>query len=107
MGEIAKQAVSLGGRLLTNMKATFAPSSGSCTLLLEGYIVLELIGEPIVENPSFDELVDSQDTDDTLILHLGLQYLLPFRPTFQVVVPEAGPEIPSRRRPQVRPGECS
>ena len=95
-GDIAKQAVFLGGRLLANMKATFAPSSGSRTLLLEGRIVLELIREPMVENRSFDELVDLQDVYDTLILHVGLQYLKPFRPTFSVVVPgEAGPEIPA------------
>ena len=91
---IAKQAMFLGGRLLANMKATFAPSSGSRTLLLEGRIVLELIGEPMVENRRFDELVDLQD-----------QYLLPFRATFFVVVPgEASPEIPAGG-PQVRPGE--
>ena len=72
------------------MKATFAPSSGSRTLLLEGRIVLELIGEPMVENRSFDELVDLQDAYDTLILHVGLQCLKSFRPTSLVV-----PEIPA------------
>ena len=104
-GDIAKQAVFLGGRLLANMKATFVPSWGSRTLLLEG-IVLELIGEPVVENRTFDELVGLQDARGTLILHVGLQYLKPFRPTFLVVVPgEASPDDPSRRGPQVRPGE--
>ena len=34
-GDTAKQGVFLGGRLLANVKATFAPSSGSRTLLLE------------------------------------------------------------------------
>ena len=78
--DIAKQAVFLGGRLLANMKATFAASSGSRTLLREGRSVLELIAERMVENRSFDELVDLQDAYDTLILHVGLQYVKPFRP---------------------------
>ena len=43
------------------MKATFAPPSGSRALLLDGCIVLELFGEPVAENRSFDELVDLQD----------------------------------------------
>ena len=68
--------------------------------------MLESTGEPTVENRSFDELVDSQDAYDTLILHVGLQYLKPFRLTFLVVVPgEARPEIPAgagRRYVQVK-----
>ena len=74
--------VFLGGRLLAKMQATFAPSSGSRTLLLEGRIVLELIGEPMVENHSFDELVDLQDAYDTLILHVGLHVYEAFSPDF-------------------------
>ena len=105
-GDIAKQAVFLGCRLLANMKTTFAPSSGSRTLLLEGRTVLELIGKPMVDNRSFDELVYLQDAYDTLILHAGLQYLKPCRPTFLVVMPgEGGPEIPAgagRRLVQVK-----
>ena len=68
--------------------------------------MLEFIGEPMVENRSFDELVDLREAYDTLILHVGLQYLKPFRPTSSVVVPgEASPEIPAgagRRYVQVK-----
>ena len=52
-----------------------------------------------MENRSFDELVDLQDAYDTLILHVGLQCLKPFRRTFLVVVIPAGA---GRRNVQVK-----
>ena len=93
-GDVGKQAVFLGGRLLATMMATYAPSPGSRTLLHDGRIVLDFIGEPMVENRSFDEVVDLQDAYDTLILHVGLQNLKPFRTTFLVGVPgKTSPEV--------------
>ena len=67
--------------------------------------MLELTGEPMVEKRSFGRAGDLQDAYDTLILHVGLLYLKPFRPTFLVVVPGGKSRDPSRREPQVRPGE--
>lgn len=74
---------------LRAMKAAFPKDGPDRKCLLEGFVVLRLTGRPRDDN--LDALVELDDPVKETWLHVGLQYLSPYRPTFHEVLPAQAP----------------
>lgn len=97
--EAGKRLKLLGGRLLAAMKRIFPKGSQNRRLLLDGQVVVRLMGEPAEDASYEDMLADSTEMVDEW-LHIGLMYLSPFRPTFlrvkETMVPDEVPATNGR-----------
>lgn len=90
--EAGRKVKQVGNRLLVHMRRLFSTKSGHRQKLLEGFIVLRVTGEPGTDD--MEQILGEDDVFGEVFLHIGLQYLKPFRPTFlEVSATEAGKEI--------------
>lgn len=74
-----RKTAQIAATLLANMKRMFPVNSRGRKLLLEGFIVLKLTGEP---NDDYEAALADEGGFVQTYLHVGLMYLKPFRPTF-------------------------
>lgn len=95
---------------LKAMKEAFPPGTPQRKRLQDGFVVLRLTGKP--EDADLDAFIDMDEPVADTWLHIGIQYLSPFRPTFMEVELASGvrAEDPEGRRlwvqadpPDVRP----
>lgn len=92
-----------GSRLLGTLKAACPPDSGNRALLVGCCIGLMLIGVPVPEAGSASSEVGVHTTSEAIaFVHVSLQYLSPFRPTFQRMSVERISEqsVQCRARPE-------
>lgn len=79
-GKIVKE---LGCLFLALMRRTFPNHSEEKALLVSGSIVVRFSGAPSSED--YDAILADPAAFGELVLHIGLQYLNPYRPTFMKV----------------------
>lgn len=100
-GKITKQ---IGDRLLAHMRKYFPRGSETRQKLLEGFVVLSVVGEPASDD--YEDIVGSDNLFGEVLFHCGLHYLSPFRPTFMKVEEVAAggeaPAVEGRRYVKVR-----
>lgn len=90
-GKALKQ---VGDKLLKHMRERFKPKSKDRGLLLDGFVVLRIVGGP--DTDDYETLLGPGGDICEVLLHVGLHYLKPFRPTFlELVCAEAGNEMPA------------
>lgn len=85
-----------GGRLrnlrdavIRSMKTTFPFGTDLRQTLVNGHVILRLVGRPAEDN--YDAWVDEDNPVKTIFLHVGLLYLSPFRPTWMHVLEVTAP----------------
>lgn len=84
----------IGQRLLAYMRRAFPVGSEKRAQLLDGHVVLSIMWEP--DTTDFDTIIEAEEPFGEMLLHIGLQYLQPFRPTFlKMEHAEAGQEMPA------------
>lgn len=85
----------LTAALDVHMRKRFPPNSEARNLLLEGFVVMCLTGEPSAED--YEDVVMADDSAFvTAYFHVGLHYLRPFRPTMMALdIVDSGDEAPA------------
>ena len=75
----------IGNGLDTHMRKIFNAKCEHRLSLVEGFVVLRLMGEPISDN--VDEIMGQENAFPSVFFHVGMHYLTPFRPTLLKLEP--------------------
>lgn len=100
--DTGRKIIRIVAKLLAAMMKIFPHKSDARQLLLDGFVVLRLSGQP--DTDDYEEVLATGEEFVDFFFHVGLMYLSPFQPTFALVkqVADQGEAAPRARRVYVQ-----